>query len=142
PADSLPDAARRAVSVYVQIPSWADEDGAVANILGALRGKNVDRVESVWEPTMLLAARLREAIGVPGLTVEQTVPFRDKGRMKEVLEASGIRVPVARRGTTVAGCWDAAEAIGYPLIVKPIAGAGSLDTYRIENAAQLEAALG
>ena len=81
-------------------------------------------------------------VGVPGLDVEHTVPFRDKGRMKEVLEAAGIRVPVARRSTTVAGCWEAAEAIGYPLIVKPIAGAGSLDTYRLEDAAELEAALG
>jgi hypothetical protein len=142
PVDALPDVARQALSAYVQIPSWGDEDGAVATVLGALRGRNVDRVESLWEPTMLLAARLREAIGVPGLDVEQTVPFRDKGRMKDVLEAAGIRVPIARRSTTVAGCWEAAEAIGYPVIVKPIAGAGSLDTYRIEDATEMEAAMG
>ena len=35
--------------------------------------------------------------------------------------------------TTVTGVWDAAEQIGYPLIVKPIAGAGSVDTYRIDS---------
>ena len=95
PVDGLPDVARRALSDYVQIPSWGDEDGAIATVLSSLRGQNVDLVESLWEPTMLMAARLREAIGVPGLTVEQTVPFRDKGRMKEVLEAAGIRTPRA-----------------------------------------------
>jgi formate-dependent phosphoribosylglycinamide formyltransferase (GAR transformylase) len=141
PADALPALARHALSDYVQIATWGDEDGAVRTVLDALRGQNVDRVESLWEPTMLLAARLREAIGVPGLTVAQTVPFRDKGRMKEVLDAAGIRTPLARRSTTVAGCWEAAEAIGYPIIVKPIAGAGSLDTYRIESAGEMEAAL-
>ena len=42
---------------------------------------------------MLLAAELREALGVPGLSVEQTLPFRDKERMKQVLDAAGIRTP-------------------------------------------------
>src|SRR5690349_12766248 len=96
PVGALPDLARHSLSDYVQIGSWADEDGAIATVLDALRGRNVDRVETLWEPTMLLAARLREAIGVPGLDVEHTVPFRDKGRMKEVLVAAGIRVPLAR----------------------------------------------
>ena len=31
--------------------------------------------------------------------------------------------------------------MGFPLIVKPVAGAGSADTYRIDDAAQLEAVL-
>jgi biotin carboxylase len=33
--------------------------------------------------------------------------------------------------------WEAAERIGYPLIVKPIAGAGSADTYRVDSPAEL-----
>ena len=33
----------------------------------------------------------------------------------------------------MAGCRGAAERIGYPLIVKPIAGAGSLDTHRVDG---------
>ena len=41
----------------------------------------------------------------------------------------------------MAGCREAIEQIGYPAIIKPIAGAGSLDTYRIESDADLEAAL-
>jgi biotin carboxylase len=141
PSAALPDAARRALSEYVEIRSWADEDEAIATVLDALRGRNVDRVETLWEPTVLVAARLRERIGTPGLTVEQTLPFRDKGRMKEVLDAAGIRTPRSARATTAAGCREAAERIGFPLIVKPIAGAGSLDTYRIDGEADLDAAL-
>ena len=60
--------------------------------------------------------------------------------MKEIVEQAGIRTPRAERSTTVAGCREAAERIGYPLIIKPISGAGSLDTYRIENDDELEAA--
>jgi formate-dependent phosphoribosylglycinamide formyltransferase (GAR transformylase) len=141
PTDALPDQARRALSDYVQIGSWGDEDAVVRTVLGALKGRNVDVVETLWEPTVVLAARLREHIGTPGMTVEQTLPFRDKGLMKEVIERAGIRTPRSQRSTTAAGCREAAERIGYPLIVKPIAGAGSLDTYRVESAAELEAAL-
>jgi biotin carboxylase len=139
--NDLSELARSSLAAYVQIPSWSDEQRALAVALDALRGTAVDLVESLWEPTMLLAARLREAIGVPGMTVEQTLPFRDKGIMKDVLEAAGIRTPRSVRTTSAAGCRDAAERLGYPLIVKPIAGAGSLDTYRIEDHAELEAAL-
>nr|MBK7065808.1 hypothetical protein [Deltaproteobacteria bacterium] len=33
---------------------------------------------------------------------------------------------------------EAAEFIGYPLILKPIAGAGSADTYRVGDKAELD----
>ena len=53
---------------------------------------------------MLLAARLREELGLPGLTVAQTVPFRDKERMKQLLDAAGIRTPRHESSGTVRGC--------------------------------------
>ncbi len=90
---------------------------------------------------MILAARLREALGVPGLTVEQTLPYRDKGRMKQELDAVGIRTPRHARARTAAECRGAAERIGFPLIVKPIAGGGSADTHRLESMAELARAL-
>ena len=71
------------------------------------------------------------------MTVEQTVPFRDKERMKQQIDAAGIRTPRHASTTTVSGVWEAAEWIGFPIIVKPIAGAGSADTYRVGSAAEL-----
>jgi len=37
-----------------------------------------------------------------------------------------------------AGVRAAAKKIGYPIIIKPIAGAGSMDTYRADSAAELK----
>ena len=139
--DQLPETARRALAEYIQIGSWGDEDAVIRTVLDALRGRNIDLVETLWEPTVVLAARLREAIGAPGTTVEQAVTFRDKGLMKDVLARAGIRIPYAFRSTTVDGVREAAEEIGFPLIVKPISGAGSLDTYRIADRVELDAAL-
>ncbi len=139
--DSLPERTKQTLSTYVQIDSWSDEDAVVRTVMHQLRGRNVDLVETLWESTMLLAATLREAIGVPGMTVQQTLPFRDKGEMKRVVEAAGLRTPRSVRTTTRDGCRDAAEQIGFPIIIKPIAGAGSMDTFRIENDAELDDAL-
>ena len=140
-ADALPHRVREALTDYVRIDNWFDEAATVATVLHALRGRNVDLVETLWEPLVVTAARLRETIGVPGLDVRQAMTFRDKGLMKEQVEAAGIRTPRSARSTTLDGCRAAAAEIGYPIIIKPISGAGSMDTYRIESDGDLEAAL-
>ncbi len=132
PVHALPPEARDALAHYEHV-SLADE-GAVLTALGGLaRHAAFDQVECLWEPYMVLAAHIREAFGLPGMTVEQTLPYRDKELMKQVLDAAGIRTPRHASASTFGGIYDAAERIGYPLIVKPIAGAGSADTFRIDS---------
>ncbi len=141
PVHALTDRTKRSLSSYLQIESWSDQDAALASLLGQLRGRNVDLVETLWEPTMMLAARLREYIGVPGLSTGETIAFRDKGVMKARIEAAGLRTPRSVRTTTKDGCRDAAHHLGYPIIIKPIDGAGSADTHRIGDETELEQAL-
>ncbi|HWL97852.1 MAG TPA: ATP-grasp domain-containing protein [Nocardioidaceae bacterium] len=140
PPHALPPAAREALAHYEQV-SLTDEGAVMAALLGVARHVDITQVECLWEPYMLLAARIRETFGLPGMTVEETVPFRDKERMKQVLDAAGVRTPWHLSATTVAGVWEAAERIGFPLIVKPIAGAGSADTYRVDSVQELNEAL-
>ena len=141
PESALPAMAISSLSAYIQCGSYTDEDAIVELVKQSARHMRMDRVESQWEPLMVLAARIREALGLPGMTVAETIPFRDKEHMKNVLDAAGIRTPKHARAQTVAGVLDAAEAIGYPLIVKPIAGAGSADTHRCDSRAELETVL-
>ncbi|HEX8098026.1 MAG TPA: ATP-grasp domain-containing protein [Pyrinomonadaceae bacterium] len=141
PEGALPIEARGHLAGYLQVPSLWDEDAVVEKVKHWTSPVRVDKVECLWEPGMLLAARVREALGVAGMTVEETVPFRDKDRMKQVLSAAGVRTPRHARATTADECRDAARRIGFPLIMKPIAGAGSADTYRVDDVAQLEETL-
>ncbi len=141
PAGALPEVARHALAKYIQVRSLFDEAAVVRQVQHEVRGHRIDRVESVWEPGMLLAARLREALGVPGMSVDETRPFRDKTIMKNVLQKAGLRTPHHARAATEAQCREAAERLGYPLIVKPVAGAGSADTHRLDGPADLERVL-
>ncbi|MEM7245772.1 MAG: ATP-grasp domain-containing protein [Acidobacteriota bacterium] len=143
PKETLPDDLKAVLSNYLRVPSIVDEDAVVRTVVEETRqaGVTYDRIEGPWEPMVLLAAKLREALGVPGMDVTTAERFRDKELMKQALDEAGLRTPRHARCTTEDEAREAAERIGYPLILKPIAGAGSADTHRVENERELEEAL-
>ncbi len=142
PAHELPDLARRHLSDYLQVPDlFTNSDSAIAQIRAWLGSRTLDRVCCLWEPGVELAAQIREALGVPGQSFDQAQKFRNKDLMKQALAAGGVRVPRHQVATTAKEVWEAAEVIGYPLIIKPIAGAGSMDTFRCDDKAAVTNAL-
>jgi biotin carboxylase len=142
PREALPKELKPYLHDYLQVPRIMDEDDVIARATAWLRGVPVDRVLANWEPLVILAARIRERWGMPGMSADTVRGFRDKQLMKERVRAAGLRVPKSRRATSERQIREAADEIGYPLIVKPIAGAGSADTYRVGDARELERVLG
>ncbi len=141
PKEALAADVKRALTAYHQVERLWDEERVVAEVLRELDGRRVDRVECLWEPAMILAGRLRDALGVEGLSAEQSRVLRDKESMKAALDAAGIRTPHHYRAHSAGEVSAAVERIGLPVIVKPIAGAGSADTYPARTQAELEAVL-
>lgn len=143
---ALPSQVKPHLTDYLEVPRILDEDDVIERASAWLRGHQIDRVLTNWEPTVLLAARLRERWGVPGMSVDTVTGFRDKQLMKERVAAAGLRVPKSERVTRTSaadldGVREAAARIGFPLIIKPIAGAGSADTYSCRDQAQLDDAI-
>lgn len=141
PPGALPEPARRALSDYLQVPRLWDPRDLLQRVRSWLRGRSLDRIECLWEPGMEVVAELREALGIPGMGREQTLLLRDKDRMKAALERAGLRVPRHARARTGAECRALAERVGYPVIVKPVAGAGAADTYRVDDPESLDRVL-
>ena len=141
PERDLPDMVRQHLAGYVQASSLLDEAAVVKQVRQWKAAQPLKQVECLWEPGVILAARLREALGLPGQDVAQATLFRDKDAMKQAVAAAGIRTPKHRRATTAAECQRAAEQIGFPVIVKPIAGAGSADTFRVNSRLELDGVL-
>ena len=141
PVAALPEVVKRSLSEYVEVRSLWNSAAVSRELQERLRGHEIDRIECLWEPGIMLAAELRQHFGVDGLSIEQANRFRDKEAMKVALDEAGIRTPKHVAVTSIAACWEAAESIGFPLILKPIAGAGSADTYRVDTADQLRAVL-
>ncbi|MEO0652593.1 MAG: ATP-grasp domain-containing protein, partial [Planctomycetota bacterium] len=143
PPQALRPEAAGALADYLRVGDLWNEDQTVATVVDWLRSKRiqVDAVECLWEPGVVLAAKLRQHLGLPGLSIEQAHAFRDKETMKQVLDAAGVRTPHHYRAATADEVREAAKKIGFPVIVKPIDGAGSADTYTARSDEQLEQAL-
>jgi len=141
PVNGLPPLVRKCLDEYIPVRSLWDEDAVIASLRKQLQGQRLDRIECLWEPGILLAARLREEFGVTGLDPAQAERFRDKELMKQALDAAGIRTPRHVAANSISSVWEAADRIGYPLILKPIDGAGSADTYRVRDIEELRAVL-
>jgi hypothetical protein len=141
PAAALPERVRRHLTGYLHVPAILDEDDVLRRVLAWLNGRVPDRVEGNWEPVTVLAARIREALGVPGMSVDTVLGFRDKVTMHHRVAAAGLRVAKTARVRSPEEAREAAASIGYPVVVKPVAGAGSADTWRAGSPQELEAVL-
>lgn len=137
PQSQLPDVAKEGLYAYLRIPNLWDLDGVVKALRQWDIPLKLDRVECLWEPGMTLAAQLRREFKLPGMNEATTELFRDKDKMKSALDAAGIRTPRHFRATSNSEILQRVGEIGYPLIIKPIAGAGSADTYRVADKKEL-----
>jgi biotin carboxylase len=100
-------------------------------------GAKADRLVGVLEQLQVPLAVTRERLGIPGMGVSAARNFRDKARMKDVLRAHDL--PCARHAlaTSSKDALAFGEEAGYPLVVKPPAGAGAKNTFRVDNREQL-----
>jgi formate-dependent phosphoribosylglycinamide formyltransferase (GAR transformylase) len=141
PAGALPNVVKQSLSDYLRVPSLVDAHSVLATVRASAAHTRIDRVECLWEPFMTLAAQLREMLGIGGMHTAQTELFRDKKKMKDALDAAGLRTP---RNTTATGpdaIRTAARLIGLPLVIKPIDGAGSAHTHEVRDQAGLDIAI-
>ncbi len=101
----------------------------------------VDKLEATIEAHTMCAAQVREATGIPGTSVHATWLCRDKPSMKAALREVGVPTAASTAADTASEIWDFAAKIGYPLILKPRAGAGAQDTMRVDNDTELAHAI-
>lgn len=73
-----------------------------------------------------------------GSSIDAVALTRDKAALAERLRARGIESPPCRRLRLASGLPDDGE---YPAVIKPIDGAGTMDTYVVDNPASLPAGL-
>lgn len=94
----------------------------------------VDRLFGAVEQLQVPLAEARTHFGLAGLSVEAAHNFRDKARMKTMLDLAGLPCAHHRLVENASEAWDFARETGYPLIVKPPAGAGAQATFRADDA--------
>jgi len=142
PTDALDDQLKSWMAHYHHVLTVVDV-GVMTDTVRWIQGKVwVDRLEATIEAHTLATAQVRENCTIPGTSVRTAWLCRDKPSMKEALRAAGVPTAASTAAESAADVLAFADAVGYPLILKPRSGAGALDTTRVDGRAELDAALG
>lgn len=141
PADHLDEELRSWMRGYYRVDNVTDETQLDAAVAWAQERVWVDRLESTIESHQLAAAAVRERRGIPGTSVRTTWLCRDKPSMKQALREAGVPTAASTAASTPDEVRAFAAATGYPLVLKPRAGAGAQGTVRVGSDAELEAAM-
>jgi formate-dependent phosphoribosylglycinamide formyltransferase (GAR transformylase) len=98
------------------------------------------RILGATEQLQVPMAEARLAVGIPGMNTEAAQNFRDKARMKTLFNENSI--PCAKHALThdLESALEFARRCPYPVVAKPVAGAGSQTTFRVSNDEEMLAA--
>jgi hypothetical protein len=127
---------------HVEAVSGYDVSGRVE--LRALELARADRVRHIiacQERDLERAAQLREILGLPGQRPPSATAFRDKVAMKELVRAAMVSVGSYAEVECATDLIAFARAHGFPLVLKPRDGSGSVGLRILHSAAELDALL-
>ncbi len=140
PRDRLDPELLRHLDHYVRVGSLLDAGAIFEAVRDIDRVRSVDLIETGDEAIVLHVAQVREALGLPGLTVRSATLCRDKPAMKAALREAGVPCAASAAVSTMRELHEFALREGFPLILKPRSALGGLGTHRVENVMELEKA--
>ncbi|MBA3623731.1 MAG: carboxylate--amine ligase, partial [Methylibium sp.] len=142
PENDLPPEALHALERYVFEPRMGEYEvllGIVTSMI-AEHGR-IDFVESNGEHWLEVEGRLRDDLGIEGLSARDVGRLRSKMAMAEAFEKAGVPSPPGIRCLSSEAVQGFAAKHGFPLVFKPDSGSGATLTFRVSTDAELEAAL-
>jgi predicted ATP-grasp superfamily ATP-dependent carboligase len=101
----------------------------------------IDFVESNGEHWLEVEGRLRDDLGIGGLSERDVKRLRSKLEMAKAFEKAGVPHPPGIRCVSPEIVRDFAAVHGLPLVFKPDTGSGATSTFRVSTDAELERAL-
>jgi hypothetical protein len=139
PWDSLRPELKASLDEFYRVDDLGDHD-QLTRALGWFihRRGLIDRIDSLNEHWLEIEARLRTDFNIYGLDDRTIAAVKRKSLMKKRFVAAGI--PVARgkvcRSPQSLRNWIG--EIGYPVVAKPDVGVGAAQTFKLDNAADVE----
>ena len=141
PVDYLDSELRSWLHGYEQVGSVCHEQEMLDTVRRVQGREWVDLLEATVEAHILPVARVREAAAIPGTTIQTAFLCRDKPAMKAFLRENGVPCALSGGISSAEEAREFARRVGFPIILKPRAGAGAADTQQIDDAEELEQAI-
>jgi biotin carboxylase len=122
--------------VVVADTSSIDETLAAAKDVAGTAAP-VDAVFTFAEAAVPSAARIAAELGLPGVSERTACIARDKHAMRAAFDGAGVPQPRFRLASTLEQAEEAARWTGFPLVLKPIIGTGSMYVRSVADREQL-----
>ena len=117
-----------------------DEAASVAAIVESASTDPIDGVLVVGDQPTVIAARVAEALGLPGHPPEASAAARNKQATRERLRAAGLPAPWFVTAPVAADPDAVATSLTFPCVVKPLALSGSRGVMRADDPASFREA--
>jgi D-alanine-D-alanine ligase len=111
---------------------------AVKDFFAAHPELGPDGVITFWEDDVLLAARIRDRLGLIGIPYEVARRARDKYLFRAFCHEHGLPAPGYALIEEEADPVDSVAALRFPLVVKPVYGSSSAYVVRVNDAQELQ----
>lgn len=134
PFAQLSETLRGSLTEYFQVDNMHNYD-ALLRALGYFthRYGKIDRLDSLNEYWLETEARLRDDFNIFGVRGNSITAIRRKSAMKEIFQTAGVPVAAGRVVANIREARALIAEVGYPVVAKPDAGVGALNTFRLDN---------
>ena len=123
PVEKLPPALKQKLAAHWRVTDGLDPQQIADAVRGLARQIGPpQRLIGALEQLQVPLGEVRDALGIEGMGAEAAKNFRDKARMKTVLQRAGVPCARHARVTHEDEAWAFAAEVGYPMVIKPTAG--------------------
>ncbi|GHG16779.1 ATP-grasp domain-containing protein [Streptomyces zaomyceticus] len=116
-----------------------DPEALRLEVLRVLRERRIDRIFAPFELGQAQTGYVRTYFGIPGTGSEVAHAFSSKYAMKVLMSRAGLPVADFRPAHGLDQVAGAAVELGWPVVVKPMIGGGSIDVRVLGSAEEFEA---
>lgn len=106
------------------LPVFGDPEAALKEFVDGALTRGIGGVMTLREEAIIWTAEAARRLGTPGIPPSVAALVRNKYRMRQALAQAGLRTP-AFAHINDPGDISSVESLGFPLVIKPLAGWGS-----------------
>lgn len=122
---------------YIVVDVWRED--LISYHVKKLHSKiGIDKIFAYTEDDILLAAVLRNKLGIEGQGITSAQTYRDKYMMASYIKEMGIKTPKFKLVENYFDLEGFIEENGYPIVIKPLDGAGAMGVTIVKNESELK----
>ncbi|GGH63640.1 hypothetical protein GCM10008014_41250 [Paenibacillus silvae] len=122
----------------IRYVDYLESVGAIReHILQILQSHSIVALLTPGENAIEIGGQLRSEFGIPGMQRNQAEAVRNKWIMKQMLHQRGIRTSRTAIALQQQDYLRFSATYGFPIIVKPLSGYGSINTFKLSSMEEL-----